>query len=177
MKTDASFFADLNTSRAIVAQRVQELCDMGLYAEMTPHTDRPDSSVRMQYGDDGDFMVCGRVEHKRRKLRFQGKDSYPYDTIFIDEQYKVDNKSDVPLAYIIENADGTCAAVIYGWTRPLWQIERRWDPHAERHANFYVIHKDHVRFCKPQHAFYVPTTDPNANEPQAGFAKQRTFLS
>jgi hypothetical protein len=162
MKADAPFFADLNASRTIVAQRVQELCDMGFYAETTPHVDRPDSSVRMQYGDSGDFMLCARVEHKKRKLRFTGKDDYPFNTVIIDEKYKIDNKEDAPLAYIIENTAGTCAAVVYGWTRPHWKIERLWDSKAGRYGDFYVIDKKYVRFCKPQHAFYVPPNDPTA---------------
>lgn len=156
MKPSPEFFTDLGASRTRVAQRVEELCAMGLYAETHPHEDRPHSSVRMDYADNGDLWLCARVEHKIRELHFTGRDDYPYRTIIVDEQYKVDRRTDAVLAYIIENKPGTCAAVVYGWQRDLWKLERIWDNRANRYGMFYTIDKAHVRFCKPQEAFLAP---------------------
>lgn len=153
MKSDAAFLADLRQSREIVARRAQEFRALGLVAEVVDHEDRPDSAVRMQYGDSGDLVVAGRVEHKRRRLHFTGAHDYPYQTIFIDEQYKIDSKDDVAMAYIIENMAGTCAAVVHGFTRRLWRLEKKWDATAKRFGTFYTIDKQHVRFCPPQETF------------------------
>jgi hypothetical protein len=152
MKPDQIFFKDLSASRTRVTQRVAELCAIGLHAEMPPHEDRPHSDVRMEYADSGDMWVCGRVEHKIRELHFTNRADFPYPTVIIDEQYKIDDKSDLPLAYVIENKQGTCAAVIYGWQRDLWRLERKWDRRAGRYGTFYTIDKRYVRFCKPQDA-------------------------
>lgn len=154
MKSDTAFLRDLSASRSRVAEFAQQMCDVGLYAEVPPQQTRPDSSVRMRYGDSGDIMLCGRVEHKVRNLMFCNCDSFPYPTVIVDEKYKVDRATDAPLAYVIENRDGSCAAVVYGYTRPYWKLERRWDPQQERECDFYVIDKKHVRFCKPAEVFY-----------------------
>lgn len=152
MKSNAAFFNDLHISRRRVVERVDDLCARGLHAEVVEQEDRPHSAVRMQYGDDGDFFVCGRVEHKIRKLNFTCCADFPYDTIIVDEKYKVDRRSDAVLAYIIENQTGTCAAVIYGWQRAQWKVERRFDRVANRSGEFYTICKTLVRFCNPKDA-------------------------
>jgi hypothetical protein len=154
MKSDTAFLRDLSASRSRVAAFAQQMCDVGFYAEVPPQQTRPDSSVRMKYGDSGDIMICCRVEHKVRELMFRCAASYPYPTVIVDEKYKVDRATDAPLAYVIENRDGSCAAVVYGHTRPHWKIERRWDPKQNRECDFYTVDKKYVRFCRPEEAFY-----------------------
>jgi hypothetical protein len=155
MKDDQQFIRDLSTSRIAVNEFASRLRDKGWQIWLPPESVRPDSTVRREYGDTGDIMVQGRVEHKvRTNLHFTCRDDYPYDTVIVDEVYKEDSKADDPvLAYIIENANRTHAAVVYGWKRHLWQIERRRDPIQGRECDFYTIHKDHVRFCHPSDAF------------------------
>jgi len=103
--------------------------------------------------DDGDLFVTLRVEHKVRSLQFTCREDYPYDTIFIDEVYKIDNKFDLPLCYVIENTDGTCCAVIYGFTKPHWKKETKFDKIQNRVCDFYVVSKSQARFCKPEELF------------------------
>lgn len=158
MKSDTAFFNDLDCSRSVVQKLVDDLRANGLHAEIPEHTDRPDNSVRMQYADSGDFFVCGRVEHKIRKLHFTCLEDFPFPTVIIDEQYKVDARSDAFLAYIIENRTGTCAVVVYNWQRPQWRVERLFDSVAGRFGNFYTIDKKLVRFCRPQDALILSTT-------------------
>jgi hypothetical protein len=154
MKSDAAFLRDLAASRSAVTRFAQQMCDVGFHAEATPQETRPTAAVRMKYGDSGDLMLCGRVEHKVRDLNFEDADSYRYATVIVDEKYKVDRAVDPPLAYVIENRDGSCAAVVYGYTRPHWKVERRWDAKQDRECLFYTIDKKYVRFCRPEEAFY-----------------------
>ena len=117
MKDDQQFIRDLSTSRIAVNEFASRLRDKGWQIWLPPESVRPDATVRREYGDTGDIMVQGRVEHKvRTNLHFTCRDDYPYDTVIVDEVYKEDSKADDPvLAYIIENASRTHAAVVYGW--------------------------------------------------------------
>jgi len=155
VKDNNGFLRDLSASRMAVNEFAARLRDKGWQIWLPPEFVRPDATVRHDYSDQGDIMVQGRVEHKvRTNLHFTCREDYPYDTVIVDEAYKEDAKaSDPVLAYIIENSSRTHAAVVYGWKRHLWQIERRRDPIQRRDCDFYTIHKDHVRFCHPADAF------------------------
>lgn len=152
MKDDQKFVADLNASRVAVNEFADKLRRDGIQAWLPPERTRPDASVRREYADAGDIMVQGRVEHKvRNNLRFTCRDDYPYATVIVDEVYKEDAKSNEPVfAYVIENADRTHAAIVYGWTRDKWQIETRRDPIQGRDCDFYTVEKKWVRFCDLQ---------------------------
>ena len=155
MKSDKQFLGDLSASRRAVNEFADKLRECGLQAWLPPERTRPDASVRDQYADAGDLMLQGRVEHKvRTNLNFTSKEDYPYQTVFIDEAYKVDAKADTPvLAYVIENATRTVAAVVYGWTRDHWQIEEVFDSKQGRCCRNYTVPLKYVRFCPPQEAF------------------------
>lgn len=155
MKQDEKFLSDLGASRVAVNEFAGKLRDSGIQVWLPPERTRPDASVRQLYADSGDLMVQGRVEHKvRNNLNFTSRDDYPYQTVIIDEAYKVDAKSETPvLAYVIENATRTVAAVVYGWTREHWQIEEVYDAKQGRRCRNYTVPVRYVRFCKPQEAF------------------------
>jgi hypothetical protein len=155
MKSDNQFLGDLNASRRAVNEFADKLRETGLQAWLPPERTRPDAAVREQYADAGDLMVQGRVEHKvRHNLNFTCREDYPYQTVIIDEAYKVDAKDASPvLAYVIENASRTVAAVVYGWTRDHWQIEEVYDPKQGRRCRNYTVPLRYVRFCPPQEAF------------------------
>ena len=81
-------------------------------------------------------------------------DDYPYDTVIVDEVYKEDAKADwCVFCYVIENAERTHAAVVYGWTRKAWGVERRRDPIQGRDCDFYTVPKGMVRFCAVDEVF------------------------
>jgi hypothetical protein len=148
LKSDAEFVADLSASRRAVNSFANRQRAMGLQIWLPPESVRPDSSQRREYADEGDLMLQGRVEHKARSLQFTSRDDYPYDTVIVDECYKVDGKADPVLAYVIENAARTHAAVIYGWTRDHWERQVVYDAKQRRQCENYVAPKRYVRFVK-----------------------------
>lgn len=148
MKEDSRFLGDLNASRKAVNEFADKVRETGIQAWLPPERTRPDAAVRSQYADAGDLMVQGRVEHKvRNNLHFTSRETYKYDTVIVDEVYKEDAKASEPvLAYVIENAERTHAAIVYGWTRANWTTERHHDSIQGRECDFYVVPKRLVRF-------------------------------
>jgi hypothetical protein len=155
VKDSNSFLRDLSTSRVAVNEFAQRMRGKGLQVWLPPESVRPDASVRRDYADDGDLMVQGRVEHKvRTTLDFTCRDDFPYDTVIVDEVYKEDAKSDsLLICYVFENANRTHAAVVYGWTRKAWLVERRPDSIQGRDCDFYTVPKSMVRFCSVDEVF------------------------
>jgi len=99
----------------------------------------------------GDYSFLDKV---RLNLHFTCRDDYPYDTVIVDEVYKEDAKEDSHvLCYVIENAGRTHAAVVYGFTRKYWGVERRRDPIQGRDCDFYTVPKINVRFCLVDEVF------------------------
>lgn len=154
MDSDVDFLRDLSISRQKVNAWADRLRTRGVQVWLPPERTRPDSSVRAQFSDGGDLMLQGRIEHKVRDLMFTGRHDYPYETVIVDECRIEDDKAGDPvLAYVIVNRDETCAAVVYGWTKPKWARMSRWDAHRNRQREFYVVSKELVRFCKPDEVF------------------------
>jgi hypothetical protein len=113
-----------------------------------------DYSQRNDYVDDGDLFVLMRVEHKvLKKTDFTCRDDFPHECILIDEKYKVDNKNDKPLCYVIENRLGTHCGVVYYYTKKMWEVKRYWDSVQDRNCEFYAVNKKSVRFCKIDEVF------------------------
>lgn len=154
MDSDEAFLRDKAISRRKENDWAVKIRERGFRVWLPPERIRPDSTVRADYSDDGDLMMQGRIEHKVRDLMFTCREDYPYPTIIVDECRIEDAKSSDPvIAYVIENRDGTCAAVVYGWTRSRWERISRWDQHRNRQRDFYVVDKSLVRFCHPSEAF------------------------
>lgn len=112
---------------------------------------QPPLNIREQ--DQGDLMFFGRIEHKVRDLDFTCREDYKYQTVIIDEKYKIENKNDKVFMYIIENKSGTHAAIVYGFTRSLWRISDFYDWKRSKSNPSYHIDKSHVRFCKIEEVF------------------------
>jgi hypothetical protein len=156
MKDSAEFLRDLEKSRRDVEFFASRQRDRGVSIAVAEAATRPDASVRMQYADRGDMVVSMRVEHKVRALDFTCREDFPYDTVIIDEAYKVREKdSDPVLMYVIENRSLTHAAVVYGFTRKDWQIETIYDRRQGRECENYVVHKSLVRFCPTEQVLAV----------------------
>lgn len=156
MKSNAQFLEDLSRSDASVAEFAALLRSNGVRTFLPPGLHYPAGQMasdgrRVIYSDKGDMTIQARVEHKVRSLNFTSRDDYPFKTVFIDEKYKIDNqkKDDALLAYVIQNKSGTRIAVIYGWTKRYWQVERVFDPKQQRHCENYAVPLAHVRFCDP----------------------------
>lgn len=149
MKSDELFLKELAESRDAVHRFAWKCRKDGILAWVAPERTRPDASQRNEYSDSGDLMVQGRVEHKnRKKLTFTSSDDYPFRTVFVCEvRREPGNSEDEPLAYVIENADGTHAAVVYGWTRDKWEKENVFDKKSNKRVAVFSVDKKYVRFC------------------------------
>lgn len=113
----------------------------------------PQPPLDVREPDNGDMLLIGRVEHKVRDLKFTCREDYPYSTVIIDEAYKIDNKPDKVLMYVIENVEGTHAAIVYGFTKSAWKVEEKYDQKRERMCKNYEVDKNIVRFCKIDEVF------------------------
>jgi hypothetical protein len=154
MKSDSDFLASLSASRRDVNAFAEKMRSRGITVVLPEESTRPDASQRMLYADRGDMTVEMRVEHKVRGIDFTCREDYPYETVIVDEKYKVDLKAGIPLAmYVIENRSRTHAAVVYGWTKNRWTTESIYDAKQRRGCVNYVVHKSLVRFCKSEEVF------------------------
>ena len=99
----------------------------------------------MKYMDDGDLLITMPLQVKQRSIDFSCHDDYPYDTIFIDEKYKV--KKDT-FAYFIVSASGGCAAVIGRETRSHWTTETIYDKHQSRECTNLACPKHLAKFVR-----------------------------
>jgi hypothetical protein len=154
MKNDEEFLRDLAKSRSDVDHFAERLKARGVDVVVLSAETRPDASMRRQYADRGDMTVTLRVEHKVRQLDFTNRTNFPYETVIVDEAYKVREKSHIPLGmYVLENRNRTHAAVVYGWTQGQWEIETIYDRHQGRTCENYVVHKSLVRFCPVDEVF------------------------
>lgn len=154
MQSREKFLNDLGASRSAVNEFAALHKSRGVSVWMPPQSTTPNEAERWNHCDSGDLMVQMRVEHKVRTFQFTGREDFPFKTVIVDECYKVDEKqSDPVLAYIISNSDGSRVAVVYGWTRPHWSVDRRFDPKQNRECDFYTVPLERVRFCSPDEVF------------------------
>lgn len=149
MKTDQEYVNAFNRSRLRVNNFARIYQDKKINLLMMPQPPAEDKNAR----DRGDMMIMARVEHKVISAPFTSRDDFPFSTVFVDETYKVDNKDDKVFMYVYENKDGTHAAVVYGWTKPLWTTNTVYDSVCDRIITVYQIDKKHVRFCKVEEVF------------------------
>lgn len=139
MKTDQQFLRALENSRACVNAVAQWLVDLGYDVAVKPSPVRPDASVRHEYADSGDLELRMRVEVKHRSVPFTDRDSYPFQTVIVDETYKVDRLDRRSLyAYVIVNEARTHAAVIKADTISQWTIMSTYDSKEGESRRFYV---------------------------------------
>jgi len=156
VKSDDEFKAALQESQPAVQVAYRWLLSKGYSATVPPTVERPDFETRMSYQDKGDIILHKdgkdlRVEVKGRDLHFTSAEDFPYPTIFIDEDYKVDDPKkpiETLSAYIILNADLTYAAIIRAATRDRWTLEEHWDPTNQDYRTNYVIARRYAVYVK-----------------------------
>ena len=147
------FMDRLQRSRKHFEEFARKQATLGVEIFTPPINDAPTHAVRMAHRDKSDGLLFLHLEHKRRGVSFTDRDSFPHATVIVDEVYKIDGKAHPCLIYISENASGTNAAVIYGWTRAHWVKENHYDAIQDRHCDFYCCPKEYVRFCKSEEVF------------------------
>ena len=153
MKPDKAFVEDWRTSQDVVNTVALWLEKRGKRAFLFPVELRPHASQRSAYRDQGDIMVLHnghpyRIEVKARGIRFTGAHDYPYATVYIDEAYKLEPRSDVDplLGYCIVSGDVIHVAFIHSDTVAHWVQETRRDPKQGRDCTFVACPKAHVRW-------------------------------
>jgi hypothetical protein len=125
---------------------VNTVCDWlskrGYDAEPLPFEVAPDHSQWKEYADDGDIRIRirgrnYRYEVKHRKLKFDSIASYPYESIIVDERYKIEKPHELPLwGYGIVNADRSCMISIPAATERLWFDRVMFDRHYQTNRTF-----------------------------------------
>ena len=153
MKTDEAFLADLENSRGRVSRFASICRAAGVSIWIAPSVVRETAEDRHDFDDPGDLVVHLRVEHKERGLEFTSAADFPFDTVIVDEVYKIDGIQHRPFWYVSENAAGTRVAVISSRTMDKWKTESKYDQRQGRQCEFYVCPKKLVRFCAIDEVF------------------------
>jgi hypothetical protein len=149
MKDNATFLADLKRSEIARRYVAQRLAGQAFEVHLPPVEVRPDAAQRMDYYDDGDIHIKSpeweawrRVEVKQRNLRFTCEKDYPFQTLLIDEVYKVERKHELALhAYYIVNADCSHFCIIPAHSKKWWKQETHWVAVQKRECTNCVIDK------------------------------------
>jgi hypothetical protein len=153
MKPDADFLDDLKESRGRVSRFAAICKSQGVKVLLYPEVVRPDAAVRSEYADDGDLLVMLRVEHKGRGLRFNNAADFPFDTVLVDEVYKIDRIQQRPFWYVSENEEGTRVVVVSSRTMPQWVKVKKFDKRQNRECEFYACPTHLCRFCDISEVF------------------------
>ena len=149
MKTDLEFASELDKSSkyvSIVASwMAKENCDVVI----KPVVFRPDFESRNAFADSGDIEIRQRVEVKHRMLSFTSCEDYPYATVIVDEQYKIDRIPKGKLwGYVIVDNDCSHACCIKPSTFDSWITKEMFDKKDRQNRTFYVCPKELCFFCK-----------------------------
>jgi len=151
--THEQFIDALVLSQTPVKVAANWLRELGYYVRMPEMKIAPTRENNFKYRDSGDLWlsingVQMRVEVKHRKnLNFTCCEDYPFETIFIDEQYTIQKPGKL-WAYMILNKDMTYAAVVLSETSRHWVVEEKEDPRQDRPCKFCVCPKSKALFLK-----------------------------
>lgn len=157
-QSDAHFKSELEKSQPTVDMVGKWLEGRGHDITINEMKYRSSYSQRMECGDNGDITlhkrvgdktVDLRVEIKRRSIVFTGVHDFLFDTLIVDEVYKVDRVDmNQVAAYFSVNKAGTHIAYIDPQTKDKWVVETRFDSQRNRNATFYGCPKELVAFAK-----------------------------
>lgn len=148
MKSDASFTEALRESQSHVAKVAAWMTTHNCDVMIRPTVLRPDFESRNDFADCGDIEIRQRVEVKQRSIDFTSCLDYPYATVIVDEQFKIDRIPRGRLwGYVILNKAGTHVCCIKPDTKPHWTVESKYDKKDAQQRNFYVCPIAHCSFC------------------------------
>ena len=150
MKPDREFLRDFNESQRWVERAAKWLETFGYVVEIKPYSLRPTSDLRRDFMDSGDLDVDGkRVEVKRRPdIDFTDASTFPYDTILVDEAYKIDRKAQERLGYVIFNSTGSHACIVLEKSKRYWKKTKKWDKKQRRVCEYYECPVNKCRFYR-----------------------------
>jgi len=151
MKSDAEFVRAYLRSVSPVFRVACYLNKLNYRPRILPFEIRPESSQREAYADAGDIEVTKIIEVKRRELDFTCADDYPFETVIVDETYKVkrrelDSRLD---GYMIVCRDESHACVVPIATRSQWTTEKLADStHGGELRENYLVDKSLCAFVE-----------------------------
>ena len=149
MMPDDQFIESLHQSKEFVQKAAEWLAGQGFEIFVRPTVVRPDWDSRHEFADNGDLEIRMRIEVKHRDLDFTCREDYPFDTVIVDEVFKVDRIPKNHLyGYVILNQACTHAGLIGGKTRPTWTTFEKYDNRISENRSFYVCPKEKVNFCR-----------------------------
>lgn len=150
MKSDNEFIESLKGSEEYVNMVAEWLRTHGCKVEVPSVQVRPSFEERHKYIDTGDIKITLRIEVKHRSFDFTSKQDYPYDTVMIDETFKIDRINRGELwGYVIVNQSATHLCFVMAHTRKNWKIISKHDSKdAGRLCNSYVCPVELCKFLK-----------------------------
>jgi len=145
-----SFPERLEKSHEAVNATLFLLSDRGHRITLPPTHLRPSRSQWKEYTDNGDLEISFRIEVKHRTdLSFSSAETFPYETVIVNEVRKVEKYKVAPIWYFIWNSDLSFYAFIDAKkTRKHWTKTTRYDHKSEKECVFYECPKKYVRFIK-----------------------------
>ena len=149
MKTDDQFVGALKKSESCVSAVATWMrknnCDVMIH----PTLIRPDFESRNKFADSGDIEIRQRVEVKQRGIDFTSAEDYPYQTVIVDEKFKIERIQGGTLwGYMVVNKSGTHVCCIKPDSKSEWTVESKYDRKDGQQRQFYVCPKRLCLFCK-----------------------------
>lgn len=149
-KTHSQFAAALHDSHDIVWAVAEFLTEKGNTVKILPGTLAPSKEENKDHVDLGDIEIIRRIEVKRRPgIDFDSVASFPYPTVIVDEEYKINKFHPKTLyGYAVVNKSKTGMLWIPASTRKRWTSEVKPDDSEDRECTFVV--------CPKELTIYVP---------------------
>lgn len=157
MKTHNQYVKNFIESESTVTLAFDYLKSRGYDVEFEPHTITPDSESRFKHFDDGDLKITingesYRVEVKHIRIDFTSIEDFPFDSVIIDEVYKINKHHTYPLwAYMIFNKASTGFIFVPVTTKMFWYSQQRLDKYENEVRNFCFIKKDYLKYYAIKH--------------------------
>jgi hypothetical protein len=149
MKSDKEFVSALNKSTNTVSVIANFLFAQGLQVLIKPTIVRSNFEDRHNFIDDGDLEIRQRIEVKHRNIEFTNANDYPFSSVIVDEQFKIDRIPASHLwAYIVVNNSISHICLIKSGTRKHWETQKMYDKKEQEQRNFYVCPKELCFFMK-----------------------------
>lgn len=152
-KEDPHFVKDLNNSKQFVYRTAEWLNGKGYPVTINPTIIRPDSSMKNDYGDNGDLTVSFTIEVKQRpNMNFTSRADFPYPTVIVDACHIFDaHKGAKPYTYFIWNSQGTAFILVDVLkTSKKWIKTTKRDRYKNRDRHFYECPIELVSFHIPE---------------------------
>jgi hypothetical protein len=157
LKTDEEFISNLKKSVKPVTLIAEYLKSKGFKVEVPEQIIGATFKDRQKLRDKGDILLFEangqvynpplRVEVKGLSKHFTSMEDFPYDTIIIDEEYKVKKgKIETLYKYYIVSDDFKTIASIDASTFPQWFILEKFDRKERDKCKFYVCDKKYWTF-------------------------------